>query len=123
MIRALALSAILATPAFAADRAAWGTSPDPDRNTSATLAPADGPAMATVTIRNQLTAGHGATTSAILELPGMQVRVTVQHGAGDTPDRLTVEVPDGLIAVPPQIDVQEGESGVVSIYSATGAGA
>lgn len=123
MIRlALALS-ILAGPALADERAWWGSSPDPDKNTSATLALADAPAVATVTIRNRLTAGHGDQTEALLFIPGMSASIIVEHGPGDAPDRVWVTPPEGFIAVPPVIDVPEGADAVVTIYSAEGVGA
>ena len=123
MIRTILLSAIIAAPAYADPRASWGASSSPDHNTSATLAPSDGPAVATITLRNQLTGGHDRITTARIDLPGLWADVTVDHGPGDVPDRITVTVPEGFIAVPPVLDVPEGESGVVSVYSSMGAGA
>ena len=123
MIRSLILSAIIATPAFAADRTWWGGSPNPDYNTNAVIAPADAPAIATITLTNRLTGGHDMLTTGTIEIPGLSVGVTVLHGPGDQPDTLHVQPPEGFIAVPPQIDVPEGGQGVVTIYSNTGAGA
>jgi hypothetical protein len=125
MIRLFACAALIvvgvyASPAVADDRAFWG--PSYEYGTSVTLAPADGPAIATVTFRNRLT-GNIGQTSAVLTIAGLSVQVHVTHASGDSPDRVMVTPPEGFMAVPPVLDVEEGGEGVVTIYSAEGAGA
>lgn len=126
MIRAAACAVLIvagvyAAPALSQDRAHWG--PSYEHGTSVTLDPARGPAVATVTIRNRITGGHPNDTAASLSQGGLRVFVSVFHAPGDTPDTITVTPPDGYIAVPPVLDVPEGETGVVTIYSNDGAGA
>lgn len=51
----------------------------------------------------------------VLDLDGLAVTVDALVGRVMTPDRLTITPPQGFIAVPPEIDVPENETGVVLI--------
>ena len=99
---------------------------DPSRNwggSSATLSAGPGTPMAYVDFVNRLTSGHALFMAFTLDLGGFEVEIDVDHGPGDAPDRYTITPPEGFIAVPQIIDVDEGETGRVAIYRADGVGA
>ena len=57
-----------------------------------------------------------------LSLGGFSVQADMILGRGLTPDRMTITPPEGYIAVPQWVDVPEGASRVITIYSAEGVG-
>jgi hypothetical protein len=107
-----------AFPAAAQDSVSWGQGVTFDVH----LIPADGPHFAEVVGVNRMTTGVGSVTAAELSIDGLTVRVTVFHGPGAAPDRLTVIAPEGFIAVPEFIDIEEDDTGVIRIYPITAVG-
>ena len=51
-----------------------------------------------------------------LNVPGMSVGLHIEIGSG--PERMTVTPPEGWLALPPVIDVVDGDTGVVQIIRA-----
>ena len=115
-LTALALSAL---PGAAETVHSWGVSP----SSSATLAPGTGIVVAMVLCVNRLTNGHDSLLVFSLDLHGFTVEVTVDHGDHTYPDIFAVTPPEGYIAVPPSVSVEEGETAVILIFAADGAGA
>jgi len=75
-------------------------------------------AVAEVTFRNVLEPANN-----VIDVPlGEGVVASFQMMPGDIPDRMTVTVPEGYIAVPEYVDVHEGMNGTVVIYSIEGLG-
>ena len=58
-----------------------------------------------------------------IDLGGLAVDVIVDNQPGDQPDVYEVIAPEGLLAIPPIIEVDEDGTGRISIYSAMGVGA
>ena len=94
----------------------WGGS-------SATLSPGPDIPLAYVDCVNRLTSDHDPVLRFTLDLGGFEVGVIVVHGSGNIPDTYTITPPEGFIAVPPVIEVQEGATGRIAIFSADGVGA
>jgi len=112
MIRAAALCAILAGPAWA------------DSNTSSvdvSIAAADGPHVAVVSVANHF---RYSLFSAPFELTvgSLSVQITVYERYGDLPDTVTVDAPDGFVAVPRSLELAERQSGEILIYPNGGVG-
>lgn len=65
---------------------------------------------------------HNAQTAgpwydeATLSIKDMRVDLTIMHGPGDVADSFTFLVPDGYIAIPEALMLDEHTSGVVLIY-------
>lgn len=115
MIRALLLC-LIATPCLA-DRYEWG---GPDPSVVETY-PGEGMGhVATVTFHNTLTYPIIGRVSVPLTEGGVSLAVTVGQRPGDDLDRLTVTPPEGYIAIPAFIDVEEDASGSVEIFEADG---
>jgi hypothetical protein len=115
MIRTALAMLATCTAAHADPSHHWGGS-------SATLSPGPGVPLAYVDVINRLTSGHNMVLEFTLDLGGFEVAVTVTHGNGDLPDRYEVVPPEGYIAVPMMIDLDEGSTGRIAIYSADGVG-
>jgi hypothetical protein len=79
------------------------------------IQPSDAPgAVAEVVFENRTV--HSDTLERFdLTLDGLTVTVEALVGRGLTPDRMSVTVPDGYIAVPPDLDVAEDEVGVILV--------
>ena len=112
MIRAVALCAILAGPAWAEPNT---TSVD------VSIAAADGPHVAVVSVTNHFRA---SLFSAPFELTvdGLRVRITVYERHGTLSDTVTVDAPDGFVAVPRSLELAERQSGEILIYPSGGVG-
>ena len=50
-----------------------------------------------------------------LESDGLIVDVLIVNGMGEEPDTMVVTPPTGWIAVPPSIEVEEGQTGTVTL--------
>ena len=112
MIRAAALCAILAGPAWA------------DSNTSSvdvSIAAADGPHVAVVSVINHFRYSL-FPAPFYLEIDGLRIRVTVFDMNGELPDTVTVDVPEGFVAVPRSLELAERQSGEILIYPSGGVG-
>lgn len=123
MIRPLLFSAVLlwlgwlVTPVLAETVHSWGPA---GYSSTITLQPTTAPeAVAELVFDNKAVHNDEAVTF-VLELDGLEVTVDALVGRGLTPDRMTVSVPVGYIAVPPEIDVPEDEVGRVLVIPWTG---
>ncbi len=110
---ALLLAAIIASPANAETSRSWGES-------SATITPGQGGPVAVIHARNELTFTAESTFAFMLELDGLAVLVRVEQGPNTVPDRYTVEPPEGFVAIPPFIELDEGTSGEILIFALDG---
>lgn len=117
--RAAGIAAVvISTQAEAQDTATWGRDASHIR-LQETQAPG---AVAEVEFKNAPV--HSDVVEFFdLTRNGLTVSIEATLGRGMTPDDMTVTPPDGYIAVPSQISVPEGETMVITIYSAEGAGA
>jgi hypothetical protein len=73
--------------------------------------------IAEVEFKNEAIHTDRVDTGA-LSIPGLSIGFSADVGRGNRPDFLDVEVPDGFIAVPPSISVNEGETGRILIFEA-----
>ena len=120
MIRAVILC-LLATTAHADDQRLWeGSGASSYRDSFARIHEPTAPdAVATVTFANERV--HSADEAFDLTFDGLTVHVLFDWQVNDTPsERITVEAPDGYIAIPRYIDVAEGEVGTVQIIEWVG---
>ena len=115
MTRLAIILALLASPAIAQDTVFWGGTSSHIR-----LQTTDSPgAVAEVEFHNGEV--HSDSNEAHnRSLGGLTVQADMILGHGLLPDRMTITPPDGLIAVPPSVDVPEGETRVIYLYSADG---
>lgn len=114
MIRTAIFAALFATSA-AADTCHYGSP-----GTTVSIAPGDA-SFAVVTIDNKLAAR--ARTICDLTIYGVTVTVEYDAGSGALPDWFFVTVPRGFVAVPPQILIDDNDSGKVLIVLDGGLGA
>ena len=115
MTRAAALILALAAPAQAQTIAAWGN------GGHVLIEPGAGGAhVATVTLHNRLTWADANPVQVALYLHGIAVEVIITHMPGDIPDVLQVIPPDGFIAIPKRVAVDENDAGSVMIYRIDG---
>ncbi len=75
-------------------------------------------AYAEVTFHNDL---EPIGDEVVIDL-GNGIKATFSMEVGDIPDRMSVTVPEGYVASPEYVDVHEGTSGTVVIYSVEGVG-
>ena len=75
--------------------------------------------VATVHCQNELTQGTSTTTGEIT-IGGITVEVRVVHMPGDQPDKFEVYPPEGYIAVPRYLNVNEGDTGEIRIFELDG---
>lgn len=85
-----------------------------------TLQPTDHPgAVAEIEFENNAVNGPADNSTFTLTLNEMEVRVEYTWNAeGGQNDRITVEPPEGFVAVPRTLDVTEHTTGVVHLFSA-----
>lgn len=108
-MRAILASLALALPASAQDSAWW-------QSTGCQLVPVTGEAwVAEVRCANFLTNMTPADVSADLHIDGLTVHLALAQTYGRTPDTFSVAVPDGFVAVPPVLVLDEETAGVVLI--------
>ena len=106
---------LAATPAIADPSYDWGGS-------SAALVAGPGHPLAYVDCVNELTTTTGELDFA-LNLGGFVVVMKVQQRNGDLPDLYIAHPPEGYIAVPRSILIEEGSKARISIFSTEGTGA
>lgn len=100
---------ICASSAHAREFVSWG-------GFTVRLVPGD-TCEASVLVHNVLTGVPGDITETDLTLGGLTVHAHVDHQSGDIPDRVTVTAPEGYVAAPAFIDVDEDADGIVRICS------
>jgi len=115
MIRAAAIFALLAAPAWAA--------PSENSHSSLDIAivAADGPHVAVVSVTNHFRYSSNPAPFDI-GVGTLIVRVTVDEGSGSLPDTVSIEAPEGFIAVPMSVDLAEDQSGEILIFLIEGVG-
>ena len=114
----LAMFPVMGMAETPGETATWGYGLYGTEPSSATLVPVYGqPHAAEVLLVNRLTLATGQEV-VVRELvaDGLHVGVNVTLGPGDVPDNYFLEVPDGYVAVPNYIDVEEGEDRKVLIF-------
>jgi hypothetical protein len=85
------------------------------------LAPETGGPVASVTFHNEDI--HTQNEVFDLSMPGLTVSVITEiNRFGGAPDRVVVTVPEGFVAAPPDLMVEEGATAVILIYSVEGVG-
>jgi len=114
VIRAVALFALLAWPT-------WADTSHNETSVDVAVAAADGPHVAVVSVTNHFRRSVSSSPFD-LEVDGLRVRVTVNEGRNTLPDIVTVEAPEGFIAVPMSVELDEGQSGEILIYAIEGVG-
>lgn len=113
MIRALILTAFIASPAFAGNTADF-------QGTGCTLVPVSGQAhVAELHCSNTHTSG-AAFTEGAMTADGLTVNVAILHGPGDIPDQFSFAPMPGFYADPPSMMLDEHTSGVVLIFEYVG---
>ena len=80
-------------------------------------APVDAdPHIANVVIVNQQTHSHPAHTEGVITIGDVEIGVRVHHTPLGDPDDVWITVPEGYVAVPPHVVVDEGDDVTVKIY-------
>lgn len=107
------IAPFLFATAAAADTATWG-----QYNLSTiTTYPGEGQGhIATLVFTNRVNSGANGLVLTVTE--GVEITVTVNDAPGDIPDRITVEVPAGYVAIPSSLEVGEEQSGEIEIFDA-----
>lgn len=103
---------IFAFPAHADNVHSWG--PQFFASTI-TMQPTDEPGAVAEIIFDNKTVHADETVTFTLDLDGLAVEVTAIVGRGLTPDYMAVTPPEGYIAMPPDIDVEEDQSGRILV--------
>ena len=75
--------------------------------------------VAELSCRNILAGSPDVTHQALID-GGLSVGVTILHGPGEVPDRFQVVVPEGFLAVPAEVDVEENTGTTVLVYEWVG---
>jgi len=73
--------------------------------------------FADVTIHNRLVFADTTHTRYDFQIKGEVVIVVPEPRSGNDPDTFTVIPPDGYIAVPDRVTLEEGENAVIKIFS------
>lgn len=116
-MRGALILALAAFPAHADTTYSWKSG---KQFSTITLQPTDAPgAVAEVEFINK-TVHTDEDVSFVLDLDGLSVTVDASVGRGLTPDRFTVTPPDGYVAMPPELDVQEDGVGVILVMPYVG---
>lgn len=110
--------ALVALPALSDEARTWANGLSHIR-----LQPSKQPgAVAEVEFRNE-TVHVDAVETFALSISGFSVDVEATVGQGMAPDRFMVTPPEGYIAVLGFVDVPEGQTRIITIYSLEGVGA
>lgn len=106
------------TPVLAGDTRTWSSGA---MVSQMQLAPETGGPVASVTFHNEDI--HTKSEVFDLAIPGLSVTVQTRiNHAGRSPDTFAVTVPEGFVAAPPEMMVEEGETAIILIYSVEGVG-
>jgi len=68
-----------------------------------------------VTLNNELTSGGELDFNIDMTENGVTIKVVIMQGQGDIPDTMYVIPPDGYIAIPETITVEETEKGTIMV--------
>ncbi len=116
-MRLILASALCALPAHADTTYTWGSVFYPS---TITLQPTDAPGAVAEVVFDNKTVHIDELVTFTLDLDGLAVTVDALVGQGMTPDRFTVTPPDGYVAVPPEMDVDEDAVGVILVLPYVG---
>jgi hypothetical protein len=116
-MRAIIASLALAFPAHAETTHTWGS---PFFASTITLQPTDVEGAVAEVLFDNKTVHADELARFDLTLDGLTVSVEALVGRGLTPDRMTVFPPDGYLAVPPELDVDEDAVGRIVIFQYLG---
>lgn len=112
-MRGALILALAAFPAHADTTYAWGMLEG--YRSTITLQPTDAPGAVAEVVFDNRKVHTDDEVSFVLDLDGLSVTVDASVGRGLTPDRFTVTPPDGYVAMPPELDVQEDGVGVILV--------
>lgn len=112
-MRAIILTLLLALPAHAENVHTWGS---PSLASTITLQPTNVEGAVAEIVFDNRTVHADELARFDLTLDGLTVSVEALVGRGLTPDRMTVFPPDGYIAEPPELDVDEDAVGRIVIF-------
>jgi len=68
-----------------------------------------------VTLNNELTTGGDLDFNVDMTESDVTIKVVVMQGQGDTPDTMYVIPPEGYIAIPEMVTVEEAEKGTIMV--------
>jgi hypothetical protein len=114
-MRSILLTFLLAFPASAETQHLWAGG-----YSSIAIQPTDAPGAVAEVVFDNKTVHSDRLERFDLTLDGLTVTVEALVGRGLTPDRMTVLVPLGYLAEPPELDVAEGATGRILIYEWVG---
>lgn len=114
-MRAILASLALALPASAETQHLWAGG-----YSSIVIQPTDAPGAVAQIVFTNRTVHSDKLERFDLTLDGLTVSVEALVGRGLTPDRMTVLVPPGYPADPPELDVAEDSTGRILIYEWVG---
>lgn len=106
---------VLAFPASAETQHLWAGG-----YSSIAIQPTDAPGAVAQVVFDNKTVHSDRLERFDLTLDGLTVTVEALVGRGLTPDRMTVLVPPGYLADPPELDVAEDSTGRILIYEWVG---
>jgi hypothetical protein len=109
MLRLAILLAAIASPAAANPALSYGGT-----GCEITLTPGQAH-VARITCQNRLTSGASYNEGA-LDAGGLIVGLTINHGPGDIPDTFTITPPDGYVAIPSTLILDENTDGEMLLY-------
>lgn len=119
MTRLPLILAFAATPALADSERVWPGSIAGGPSIVSIHAPTVEGAVATVTFQNTMV--HSLSETFTIDWGGIAVVVNFQWNIdGRSEERITVDAPDGYVAVPRFIDVSEDTSGEIQILKWSG---
>ena len=112
-MRYAVLTLLLALPASAETTHGWGMLEG--YTSTIVLQPTQAPGAVAEVVFDNKTVHVDEDVVFALTLDGLTVEVYAQVGRGLTPDRMTVEAPEGYLAIPASLDVAEDDIGVILI--------
>jgi hypothetical protein len=106
----MTLAACVALLPGMSDTFEWGGTTNPS---SVTLRQEDG-ALAVVEFVNTIVPGF--PTGFTLTAGELTVTVDIEHFSGSIPETMTVHPPEGVVAVPPVLVVEDGTTGTIRLF-------
>lgn len=106
----LAAAMILAASPAMADDCRWGGPPYSTANVSP-----DGDGGAVVHFENRMTPFSPHDAPCVVPFGGGEMVIEWHHGPGMLPDDGMVSPPEGFVAIPPVVTIEEEDSGVIRV--------
>lgn len=94
----------------------YGTASEDSAILTVDLVEAEGNSYDVVFFNTIVSRGVAEDITFVDEETGFSVHVKLDHGDGDLPDVMTVTPPPGYVAIPAQISVEEGTTGIIEIH-------